>query len=217
MIKTSAVLICVFSIGLNSIATFGQAGWVRKKTNFDTGWKFHLGHAADPVKDFNFKISNIFSKSGRAEGTAIDSRFIDSTWRNLQLPHDWAVELPFENAANFDVMSHGYHPVGGLYPQNSIGWYRKHFTVVKADSGRRYAIQFDGIFRNSSVWLNGFYLGTHESGYTGVTYDLTDYLNFEKENVVVLRVDASQYEGWFYEGAGIYRHVLPRSPLQPFR
>jgi beta-galactosidase len=179
----------------------------RKKTSMDANWKFHLGHAADAVKDFNYTITAIFAKSGKTENTAISSRFNDSSWRTLDLPHDWAVELPFENSSNFDVMAHGYKPVGGLYPQNSIGWYRKHFVIAKADSGKRYSIQFDGIFRDANIWLNGFYLGNNQSGYVGVSYDITDYINFNRDNVLVVRVDASQYEGWFYEGAGIYRHV----------
>jgi beta-galactosidase len=175
--------------------------------NFDENWKFHLGHASDPLKDFNYSITTIFSKSGKSDGTAINPKFDDKSWRTLDLPHDWAVELPFAYADNFDVMSHGYKPVGGLYPQNSIGWYRKHFMIAKADSGQRFSIQFDGIFRDSKIWINGFYLGNNLSGYTGVTYDITDYVNFDKDNVIAVRVDASQYEGWFYEGAGIYRHV----------
>lgn len=178
-----------------------------KRISMDTDWKFALGHAADAAKDFNYTISNIFSKSGKAENTAIDSRFDDHGWAIVQLPHDWVVMLPFVNSPNFDVMAHGYKPVGGLYPQNSVGWYRKHFTVNKSDSSQRFAIQFDGIFRDSEIWINGFYLGNNESGYLGISYDITDYLNFTKENVLVVRVDASQYEGWFYEGAGIYRHV----------
>jgi beta-galactosidase len=188
-------------------ALLAQFSIQRKKTNFDRDWKFHFGNAGDPSKDFNFKIANIFSKTGKAEGTAIDPKFNDKDWRALDLPHDWAVELPFENSPNFDVMSHGYKPVGGLYPQNSIGWYRKSFFVARPDSGKRFSIQFDGIFRDAMVWINGFYLGENQSGYIGVNYDITDYLNFGRNNVIVVRVDATQYEGWFYEGAGIYRHV----------
>jgi beta-galactosidase len=179
----------------------------QKKLNFDEGWKFHFGHAANPDKDFNYSTATIFSKSGGAAKTAIDPKFIDSTWTSVNVPHDWAVELPFENSPSFDVESHGYKPIGGYYPETSIGWYRKHFSVDKKDSNDRFQIQFDGIFRNASIWLNGFYLGTNMSGYAGVSYDVTDYINFDKENVLVVRVDATQYEGWFYEGAGIYRHV----------
>jgi beta-galactosidase len=183
------------------------AASAQTKTNIDEGWKFHFGHAADPAKDFNYGISAIFSKSGKTDQTALAANFDDTAWRTLNLPHDWAVELPFSNSPNFDVQSHGYKPVGGLYPETSIGWYRKHVSIAKADSGSRISLQFDGIFRNASIWINGFYLGTNQSGYVGQTYDITDYVNFDKDNIIAVRVDATQYEGWFYEGAGIYRHV----------
>lgn len=179
----------------------------REHHNIDAGWKFHFGNTQDPAKDFNYGVATIFSKSGGARGTAIDARFNDSAWRALDLPHDWAVELPFANSPSFDVESHGYKPVGGLFPETSVGWYRKHFSVPAQDSGRRFQLQFDGIFRDARIWVNGFYLGENLSGYLGVSYDITDYLRFDKDNVIVVRVDASQYEGWFYEGAGIYRHV----------
>jgi len=178
-----------------------------RRINFDEDWRFSFGHAADPSKDFNYKVANLFAKSGKAENTAIDPKFNDAGWRKLNVPHDWAPELPFVQSANADVLAHGYKPIGGLFPETSIGWYRKHFLVSKADSGQRFQIQFDGIFRDAEIWINGFYLGNHQSGYLGVQYDLTDYLNFGKENVLVVRVNATQYEGWFYEGAGIYRHV----------
>jgi beta-galactosidase len=177
------------------------------RTGFDDGWKFSFGHAANPDKDFNYSTKTIFSKSGGAAGTAIDPKFKDSAWRNVNLPHDWAVELPFDFVDNFDVESHGYKPVGGLFPATSIGWYRKHFSVPSSDSGQRLQLQFDGIFRDANVWINGFYLGNTKSGYVGVNYDITDFINYDKDNVVTVRVDATQYEGWFYEGAGIYRHV----------
>lgn len=204
MMRLCLIVSILFQLGF-SFSTLAQSG--RKRINMDSDWKFALGHAADATKDFNYTISNIFSKSGKAENTAIDPRFDDKGWSDVQLPHDWAVTLPFEFSPNFDVMSHGYKPVGGLYPQTSVGWYRKHFRVDKADSSQRFVIQFDGIFRDSKVWINGFYLGNNQSGYLGVSYDITDYVNFNGENVLVVRADASQSEGWFYEGAGIYRHV----------
>jgi len=179
----------------------------QKKISLDEGWKFHFGHAANPDKDFNYSTTTIFSKSGAAVNTAIDPKFVDTTWTSINVPHDWAVELPFENSTNFDVQSHGYKPVGGFYPETSIGWYRKHFTVAKKDNNDRFEIQFDGIYRNASIWLNGFFVGTNMSGYVGATYDVTDFINFDSDNTLVVRVDATQYEGWFYEGAGIYRHV----------
>jgi beta-galactosidase len=207
MKKYSLLLVVLFWFQLYFFLVATAQSPVRNKINFDTNWNFQLGHAADPAKDFNFKISNIFSKTGKTEGTAINPQFNDSAWQLVQLPHDWAVELPFENSPNFDVMAHGYKPVGGLYPQNSVGWYRKSFTIAKPDSGKRFSITFDGIFRDAMVWLNGFYLGNNKSGYIGMTYDITNYIDFHKKNVLVVRVDATQYEGWFYEGAGIYRHV----------
>ncbi len=197
--KLGLLILCLV---LNSFIINAQ-----KKINFDDGWKFHLGNAANPDKDFNYSTANIFSKSGAAANTAIDPKLKDSAWTSVTLPHDWAADLPFVNSANFDVESHGFKPVGGFYPETSIGWYRKHFLVSNKDSKDRFQIQFDGIYRNASIWLNGFYVGTNASGYVGKSYDVTDYVNFDKENVLVVRVDATQYEGWFYEGAGIYRHV----------
>ncbi|MDI9871770.1 beta-galactosidase GalA [Flectobacillus roseus] len=179
----------------------------RTKTNFDKDWRFHLGHFSNPDKDFNYGLTNLFYKSGSAVNTAIDPKFVDSSWTKLNLPHDWVVALPFVKSEDAHVESHGFKPVGGQFPETSIGWYRKHFSLTPADSGSRYSVQFDGIYRDANVWINGFYLGNNKSGYLGASYDITDFLNFHKDNVIVVRVDASQYEGWFYEGAGIYRHV----------
>ena len=197
----SLLLVIIFTQFLNAQSS------TRQKIDFDAGWKFHFGHAGNPEKDFNYSIATAFSKSGNAIKTAIDPKFIDTTWTNIDLPHDWAVALPFVNVDNFDVQSHGYKPVGGLFPETSIGWYRKHFTVEKPTNDTRFQLQFDGIFRDANIWVNGFYLGNNKSGYLGIGYDITDFLNFNKDNVIVVRADATQYEGWFYEGAGIYRHV----------
>ena len=180
---------------------------VRERLNFDDGWKFHLGHAADPHQDFNYSIGNIFAKTGEAANTCIRMDFDDRDWTPVQLPHDWAVGLPFEQVANEDVDAHGYHRVGALFPGSSVGWYRKTWDVDGKDSGKRFILQFDGIFRDSKVWINNCYLGGHFSGYSGSSYDITDFLRMNGKNTVVVRVDASQYEGWFYEGAGIYRHA----------
>ncbi len=192
---------------LTYTSSFGQDFPAKRHQNFDNDWRFHFGSADDPGKDFNYSIANIFSKTGNGGRSAVDIRFNDSSWRMLDLPHDWAVELPFVNSPNFDVMAHGYKPVGGLFPETSIGWYRKHFTISKKDSGSRFQIQFDGVFRDANVWINGIYLGNNKSGYIGFAYDITDFIHFDKDNIIVVRVDATQYEGWFYEGAGIYRHV----------
>ena len=179
----------------------------RHRLCFDTGWKFHLGHATDPHRDFNYSIANILAKTGDAANTCIRMDFNDRSWQEVQLPHDWAVSLPFAHVDNDNVGSHGYHAVGALFPENSIGWYRKTFTLAHPDSGRRFVIRFDGIFRDSKVWINNCYLGGRFSGYGGSAYDITDFIHFGNRNTIVVRVDASQYEGWFYEGAGIYRHA----------
>jgi beta-galactosidase len=184
----------------------GQAQ-MRQHLSLDEGWAFHFGDAADPAKDFNFRTVSIFAKSGKAEGTAIAPDFDDRDWRVLSVPHDWAVELPFANSSDPDVMSHGYKPVGGHYPATSVGWYRKRFSVSPSDSGHRFVIRFDGVYRDSKVWINGFYCCANASGYSGFSCDVTDYIRYGRDNVLVVRVDASQYEGWYYEGAGIYRHV----------
>src|SRR5581483_11685886 len=132
--------------------------------------------------------------------------------RMVDLPHDWAVELPFDEKGSY---SHGYHALGRAFPQNSVGWYRKSFQVSKEDKGKRFSLEFDGVFRDSLVFVNGFCLGREEGGYNGFRYDITDCLNWGGNNVVSVRVDATQEEGWFYEGAGIYRHVwlVKTSPL----
>ncbi|HEX7494708.1 MAG TPA: beta-galactosidase GalA [Bacteroidales bacterium] len=197
------VLTMCFSVS-HAVAQNNSPG---KHINFDHAWKFHLGHAQNPEKDFNYGLSSLFAKTGEARGTCIDVNFDDSEWEDVTLPHDWAVSLPFVNRANGDLKSHGYKAIGSLYPEKSIGWYRKTFAIAKADSGKRFVLQFDGVFRDCKVWMNGFYIGNNMSGYIGFSCDITDYVNFNGENIVVVRVDASQNEGWWYEGAGIYRHV----------
>ena len=194
--------ICLLLVGFSSTAQSP-----RQKINLDNDWKFAFGHAANPEKDFNYSIRTIFSKSGGTPATPAEPRFKDSAWRTVSLPHDWAVELPFVFVDNHDVESHGYKPVGGMFPATSIGWYRKSFKVAQSDSGQRFQLQFDGIFRDANIWINGFYLGNNKSGYVGESYDVTDFINYSRDNVICVRVDATQYEGWFYEGAGIYRHV----------
>lgn len=181
--------------------------FAQQKISLDEGWKFHFGHSANPDKDFNYGNKLLFHKSNIYETTILSPKFVDTTWSTVNVPHDWVVELPFVKSTTHEMDSHGYKPVGGTYPETSIGWYRKHFSVAKKDEGKRFEIQFDGIYRNASIWLNGFYVGTNFSGYVGNAYDVTDYINFEGDNVLVVRVDATQFEGWFYEGAGIYRHV----------
>lgn len=179
---------------------------VRDVWSLDRNWKFHLGSASDPAKDFNYGIDRAIVRAGEAFGP-IKPGFNDSSWRSLDVPHDWAVEQDFVYKNNKQVIEHGFKAIGALFPETSIGWYRKSFFLPAKDSGNRFVIHFDGVYRNYNVFLNGHFLGNNQSGYTESSFDVTDYLNYYKKNELVVRVDATQYEGWFYEGAGIYRHV----------
>ena len=143
------------------------------------------------------------AKTGYGDGAAA-ANFDDRTWRMLDLPHDWAVEVPFDGRGSH---SHGYKAIGRNFPDTSVGWYRKSFFIPASDLGRRISVEFDGVFRDSMVWVNGHYLGQEESGYTGFGYNISEFLNYGGNNVIAVRVDATMEEGWFYEGAGIYRHV----------
>ena len=179
----------------------------RERINFDADWQFTFGDASSPAKDFGCgtEYFNYLTKAASIhnEGPYVD-KFDASSWKSVDLPHDWVVDLPFEGRASH---SHGYKTVGFEYPQTSVGWYRKTFTIPAEDYGKHIWLQFDGIFRDARIWVNGFYLGHEPSGYATQTYDISEYLNYGGENLVCVRADATLEEGWFYEGAGIYRHV----------
>ena len=176
----------------------------RERLLFDFGWKFFQGHASDPARDLGFgKGQGDFAKSGDFEFAT--AKFDDAKWRALNLPHDWAVELPF--VWDEEQNSHGYKPLGRRYPETSIGWYRRTFDIPKEDAGRRIAVEFDGAFRSALVFLNGYFIGRNDNGYAPFRFDITDFLNYGGKNYLVVRMDASFGDGWFYEGAGIYRHV----------
>jgi beta-galactosidase len=185
----------------------------RERLLMDSNWRFALGHACDVTKDFDHATGQFsyLAKTGFGSGASTPD-FNDSGWRKLDLPHDWAVELPFSEQGS---MSHGYKAIGRNFPESSIGWYRRRFTIPASDLGKRVSVEFDGVFRDSIVWINGHFLGREESGYNSFSRNLTEFLNYGGENVIVVRVDASLEEGWFYEGAGIYRHVwlVKNAPL----
>jgi beta-galactosidase len=182
-----------------------RAVFGRERTSLDQGFRFALGHATDDERDFGHGTAYFsdLAKAGYGDGPA-DPHFDDRGFRVVDLPHDWAVELPFDGKGGH---SHGYKALGRGFPQHSVGWYRRELEIAQADRGRRITLEFDGVFRDSRVWVNGFLVGYQPSGYASVEYDVTDYLNYGGRNVVAVRVDASKEEGWYYEGAGIYRHV----------
>lgn len=187
------------------VPLFGQS--VRERISLDDDWQFAFGNASSPEKDFGCgtEYFNYLTKAASIHNTGPYSlKFDASGWKRVDLPHDWVVDLPFAPGASH---SHGYKTVGYKYPETSVGWYRKTFTVPIEDDGKHIYLQFDGIFRDARIWVNGFYLGHEPSGYATQTYNITEYLNYGGENLITVRADATLEEGWFYEGAGIYRHV----------
>jgi beta-galactosidase len=176
----------------------------RERLLLDFGWKFTFGNGADPAKDLGFgKSQGDFAKSGDFHFAT--EKFDDSKWRSLNLPHDWAIELPFVDDGSLD--GHGYKPLGRAYPETSVGWYRRQFDLPAAAANKRISIEFEGAFRDALVFLNGYFIGRNDNGYAPFAFDLSDFLVFGAKNTLVVRMDASFGDGWFYEGAGIYRHV----------
>ena len=182
----------------------GGTSGPREKLILDFDWKFQFGHGSDPARDLGFGTGQgDFAKTGDFRFAKVG--FDDSKWRALHLPHDWAVELPF--VRDDELNSHGFKPLGRRYPETSVGWYRREFDIAASDLGRRIAVEFDGAFRSVLVFVNGCFIGRNDNGYAPFAFDLTDFLNYGARNCITLRVDASFGDGWFYEGAGIYRHV----------
>lgn len=169
----------------------------RVRRLMDSSWRFHLGDIPFP-KPVTHQESYLYghAKTGAFLGAA-KSDYDDSSWRMLDLPHDWAVEGEFSPDAN---MSHGYLPCG-------VAWYRKSFEIPAKDASSKLFLEFDGIFRDASVYLNGHFIGNEPSGYITARYDITDHAIYGGQNALAVRVDATHNEGWWYEGAGIYRHV----------
>ena len=174
---------------------------LRQRLLMDPQWRFHLG---DDVQAAVTSHGDTYGsvKAGQAGGAAAKA-YDDSTWRALDLPHDFVLEQPYDRTGN---VSHGFR-------RGAVGWYRKTFDLPAEDLGKQLWLEFDGVFRNCTVWLNGFLLGTHTSGYTSFQYQISDVANYGGPNVLAIRVDATGFEGWWYEGGGIYRHVwLTKAP-----
>ncbi|MBV9945261.1 MAG: glycoside hydrolase family 2 protein, partial [Myxococcales bacterium] len=145
--------------------------------DFDGGWKFMRGDVTG----------------------AQSPTFDDSSWRSLDVPHDWSIELAFNASSAAGA--------GGGYLDGGVGWYRKTFSVDPAAAGQRIVVQFDGVYMNSQVWINGTSLGTRPYGYSSFEYDLTPYVNSGAGNVIAVRVNNNQPNSRWYSGSGIYRNV----------
>ena len=176
--------------------TQAQAQSGRERMSLDRGWLFHLGDIVNPeIKGHGASYGN--AKAGNAPGAA-GTIYDDGSWRSLSLPHDWAVEGPFDKEAN---VAQGYRPRG-------VGWYRRYLRVDPSERGRHFELQFDAIATHATVWVNGNVVHRNWSGYNGNNIDITPYLRYgDAMNTVSVRADATAMEGWWYEGAGIYRHA----------
>ncbi len=155
-----SVHLLLAAAGLNLFAA--SAASPRERLLLDSGWKFHLGN--------DWGIGQNLAKAGSGSGPA-SVWFSDASWRTVNLPHDWAVELPFDKSADG---AHGFKALGHEFPSNSVAWYRRTFELPKADSGKRLWLEFDGVFRDCEVFVNGWFIGHHESGYGSFRYDITD-------------------------------------------
>jgi beta-galactosidase len=203
------LLLLIPSLGMadtnSPSATSKEAGAsAREVLSFDKGWRFHPGDIPfNEIKGHGASYSN--AKAGNASGAAA-TVYDDTGWRTVDLPHDWAVEGPFDKEAN---LSQGYRPRG-------FAWYRKSFKIDPSDRGKHLELQFDGVATHCTVWVNGIEMHHNNCGYTGFSIDLTPCARFgEDMNTIAVRVDANVMEGWWYEGAGIYRHtrLVKRPPV----
>lgn len=208
----------------------------RTRSLLDANWRFHLGDPMDiqtnpaetnvtyypEIRDLEKLETNEMTGPGSETNlesirfdpvatrmgenvSVVQPSFDDRSWTPINLPHDWVVSLPFDSNAD---MGHGYKlQINGTNSPTTVGWYRHTFTLPPAYANRTMWLEFDGVYRNCLVWLNGRILGRHVSGYTSFSFDISKYAHPGATNVLVVRVDASRFEGWFYEGAGIYRHV----------
>ena len=194
--KQSIILIITYL--LFSPTVFSQIK-VGRNQLFDSNWKFQKGNKME-AKEANFN---------------------DANWRKLDLPHDWSIEDLAENTTDSTkgISIRGISIRGPFY-KNAIGknatafsvggtaWYRKHFVLDKSSSGKKVYIQFDGVYMNSDVWINGHHLGNHPNGYTAFVYDLTAFLNpVGQKNVIAVQVKNEGDNSRWYSGSGIYRHV----------
>ncbi|MBE6667059.1 MAG: glycoside hydrolase family 2 protein [Ruminococcaceae bacterium] len=179
-----------------------------KKYCFNKDWEFKLENDLEAFNVFGFEK---YAEAGGAGG-----RFYDyNNWDKIDLPHDWAVALPKDLRANTFAgaranssfnrfMTEKRSKIDTVY---NIGWYRKQFRMPEEWQGKRIFVEFEGVFRDATVFVNGSYMDRHTSGYTSFIVELTDHLYSDIDNSIAVRVDSEQPEGWWYEGSGIYRNV----------
>ncbi len=165
----------------------------KRNSSFDSNWKFYRNKIVGAEKPY----------------------FNDNSWRDVTIPHDWSIEdLPVDKTSDKSHIISGPFDSKSISGKNSgftiggTGWYRKHFAIPESDKDKIVYINFDGVYMNSDVWINGHHLGNHPYGYTAFTYELSKYLNYgAKENVIAVEVKNEGINSRWYSGSGIYRHV----------
>ncbi len=172
---------------------------MREIFNMNLGWKFYYGDIEE--QNFNSVHKESFNKpqwlKAGNNGLAMWG-YNDSEWKDVNLPHDFVND--------YCEFSPEYTPRQGCLVTDKA-WYRKSFYLSHEDEGKTIQIEFDGVFRDCTVWFNGHFIGRNLSGYTSFSFDLSDFINYGKENVIAVYVNPTEYEGWWYEGGGIYRDV----------
>ncbi|HEV2454506.1 MAG TPA: beta-galactosidase GalA [Verrucomicrobiae bacterium] len=164
----------------------------RRITSLDFDWRFHRGD-----------IPEVFAESATNDNplgpssAILNPAYDDALWQIVTVPHDYLVDAEFDPKAD---EAHGYLPA-------EPAWYRKTINIPSEDHDRRLWLEFDGVYRDSRMWLNSHFLGRHPSGYTSFSYDITRFARPGTNNLLVVRVDPSGFEGWWFEGGGIYRHA----------
>ncbi len=183
-------------IGLLLLFTFHNAVAQSEKLSLDKGWKFYQGDIIFPIITGHNEPQN--SEEARKVWDTRLATYNDNNWRTVTLPHDWAIEGKLDSTEN---IAQGYYKRG-------IGWYRRKFRLSNADKGKYLELQFDGISTNCTVWFNGMIVKRNWCGYTSFYIDISSMAKFEDGiNIITIRVDADAMDGWWYEGAGIYRHT----------
>lgn len=183
------IRVLFFALVAGAVATASAAP--RQVTSLDFAWRFHRGDISGVL--LNVPGSQNLYPTKDFLGAAYD----DSSWETVNVPHDYVVEGKFDPKAD---EAHGYLPV-------EPSWYRKMISIPASDKGHRLWLEFDGIYRDSQMWLNGRFLGRHQSGYTSFQYDISGIATPGADNLLVIHVDPRDFEGWWYEGGGIYRHT----------
>jgi beta-galactosidase len=191
----------------------GVAQPLREQLSLDANWRFHLGDiplvsfpgGGQGASIYGPDFTHNDAKTGCTWGAAARG-YDDRTWQLVDLPHDWVVEQPFDEAA---VKAQGYRPRG-------VAWYRRVFKLEPSDRGRNIELQFDGVASHCVVYFNGTPVSHNWCGYTSIYIDVTPMARYgDEENTIAVRVDAEDMEGWWYEGGGLYRHtwLVKRSPV----